>query len=130
MSKFLPGQSGNPRGRPKRPDSAARAQIEKAAPEILEAMIGLAKSGDVSAARVLLDRVMPALKAVDAPVVLPPGVDLSDLSGAPVAVLTALGQGALSPDQAGTIAAALAALVRVREATELEARIRALEESA
>ncbi|WP_295448077.1 hypothetical protein [uncultured Thiodictyon sp.] len=125
--RFLPGSPPGP-GRPKRTDAEAvqREAIRAALPGIVNRLIESAEGGDIQASRLLLDRVMPALKATDAPVSLPPGIDASDLTGAPTAVLKALASGDLSPDQAATIAGALSALVKVREITELESRIAAL----
>jgi phage tail tape-measure protein len=67
---------------------------------------------------------------VDAPIPLAIGADTADLAGASQAVLRGLAQGVLSVDQANGLAGVLGALVRVREVTELEARITRLEESA
>ena len=129
MPKFLPGQSGNPAG--KKPGTLSlpgklRAALGAEAGEILEAMVAKAKDGDTTAARLILDRVVAPLRATDEPLPLP-STDLSDLSRAPVALLGALSQGTITPAQLNEIAGALASLVRVREATELEARLAALE---
>jgi hypothetical protein len=96
----------------------------------LTALATAAKAGDVQAARLLLDRTLPSLKAVDAPTPLTLGTGPADLSGAATAVLAALGAGSLTPDQAGAVAGVLGALARVREATEIEQRISALENRA
>jgi hypothetical protein len=130
---FQKGQSGNPAGRPKGCDtrqSRLREQISKAIPDVIEGVIVAAKDGDMVAARLLMDRVLPALKAVDTPAPLPPGVDLANAEAGPAGLLRALSDGALTPDQTSTIASALLAVARVREVSELEARITRLEESA
>jgi hypothetical protein len=129
MPKFLPGQSGNPAG--KKPGTLSlpgklRAALGAEAGEILEAMVAKAKEGDIAAARLILDRVVAPLRATDELVHLQ-DANLNDLTHAPVALLGALGQGAITPAQLNEIASALASLVRVREATELEARLTALE---
>lgn len=126
---FAKGQSGNPQGRPPRTDTerAQREAIRAALPGIIETLVELAKSGDTEAARLLMDRALPALKPQDQAVNLPLGSDLTQASAVVLAGLTA---GALTPDQGAAIAGVLSALVRVREATELEQRITKLEESA
>jgi hypothetical protein len=126
---FKPGISGNPRGRPRGIVNQAklRKAIASDIPDILSALTTQAKAGDVSAAKLLLDRTVPSLRPVDAPTPLALGTGPDDLAGAVSAVLAALGAGSLTPDQAGAVAGVLSALVRVRESTELEERIRALE---
>ena len=131
MPRFKPGQSGNPTGRKpgtKTKVGKLRASIEAHVPEILSALATAAKGGDVQAARLLLDRVLPPLRAVDSPVVLPPGNDPADLGEAVGAVLSALATGGLTPAQGADLASVLASLTRVREATEIEQRVAALED--
>lgn len=132
MPKFTPGKSGNPAGR--RPGAVGlagrlRLAMAKEAPDIIASLVSRAKQGDTAAASLILARVLPALKPVDEPAPLPRNLDMTDLNAAPQAVLAALASGVLTPDQAATMANALASLVRVKEATELETRIAALEEN-
>ena len=126
---FKPGQSGNPAGRRPRTDTEKRQreQIRKALPGIVARLIQAAESGDIPASRLLLERVMPPYKPQDRPAPLPLPNGASDLAGAAQAALAGLAAGALTPDQAHSVASALAALVRVRESTELVERITALE---
>ena len=127
---FAKGQSGNPAGR--KPGTLTkqgkmRAQIAEAVPGILKAMQEKAAAGDVMAARLLLDRVLPSLKSVDTPTPLALGNAPADLGGAATAVLVALAGGGLSPEQAGSVAGVLAALARAKETAELIERIERLE---
>ncbi|WP_295446494.1 DUF5681 domain-containing protein [uncultured Thiodictyon sp.] len=127
MARFQPGQSGNPAGmKPGTPNRAAKLRdaIAKDLPEIVAALVEQAKAGDVQVARLLMDRALPALRPVAAPVAVPLGNDLTQASGA---VLAALSTGEIATDQASDLAAVLSALARVREITELESRVAALE---
>ena len=133
MARFKKGESGNPSGRPVGSTCSStrlRQAIGEAMPDVIDGLILAAKAGDTGAAKLLLDRALPALRPVDTPVPLALGDDTTDLAGASQAVLRGLAQGALSVDQAHGLAGVLGALVKVREATELEARITRLEESA
>ncbi|MCZ2103094.1 MAG: DUF5681 domain-containing protein [Comamonadaceae bacterium] len=121
------GQSGNPKGRP--PGSGAigklRASIESDIPEILAALVAQAKGGDVQAARLLLERTLPAIKPQELPQVLAlPNGTLSEQARAVVELLAA---GEIAPAQGSQLLAALAQVARVVETDELAARVAALE---
>ena len=83
---------------------------------------------DAVHARLLLERVIPPMKAIEmaAPLTLPDGT-LTDQGRA---VLAAVGAGELAPAQGAQLLAGLGALARIVETDELEKRIRALEERA
>ena len=127
MSKWQPGQSGNPQGRPPGTGEVARlrAGIAERVPQILDRLTEAALAGDVQAARLLLERVLPPVKAVELPIELP----LSE--GRPTEqarqLLAAAAGGALAPDQAVSLMGALAALARITETDELRERIERLE---
>lgn len=124
---WKPGESGNPSGR--RPGSgkvaALRATITAAVPEIIETLNARAKAGDGHAARVLIERAIPALRPIEqpAPITLPQG-SLGDIGRG---LLAAAGAGELAPGQAAQLLAGLGALARVIETDELEKRLAALE---
>jgi hypothetical protein len=125
--RWKPGESGNPKGRPKgtSPVAALRAQIGEAVPGILEAMVAKAQDGDAAAARLLLERVLPPVKADE----LPTPIDLNGgtLTDKAEAVVQALAGGDISPSQAATLLSAIGSLAKAREVDELEQRVAALE---
>lgn len=103
-----------------------RAAIANEADAVLAAVLERAKLGDVQAARVLLDRICPPLKAEALPVEVA-GLSAGTLSERALATLEAAGRGDVSPDVAASLMAAVGTLARVREVDELERRIAALE---
>lgn len=127
-TKWKPGQSGNPKGKPKGSGELQklREAISLHVPGIIRQLVEAARGGDVQAARLLLERVLPPMKAVEqaAPLTLPDG----SLTEQGRAVLEAVGAGELAPGQGAQLITAIGTLARVAEIDELEQRIRNLEE--
>lgn len=123
------GQSGNPGGR--KPGSGKVAKLREGIAKHVDAIVAQlvekAKAGDVGAARLLLERVLPAVKPVEAaaPVALPEDGTLTDKGAA---VLAAVAAGDLAPGQGAALLAALGTLAKVAEVDELQRRIEALED--
>lgn len=131
MGRFVKGQSGNPAGRKKGVldrRTQARELFAQHRDELIATAIRLALSGDATALRMCLDRVVPALKPAATALILPPLP--SDLAGQGSAVLSALGAGEITPEEAATVIGALAQQARIVETTQLDLRISALEEAA
>lgn len=126
---FQKGESGNPSGRPKGTSEAAklRRAIRDDVPDIIAAMVEAAKQGDTAAARLLLDRAIPALKpeAQAAPV----DMNREGLAERASAVLDAAAQGNLPPDVASQLVQAVGTLARVTEIDDIERRLQALEDA-
>lgn len=124
---FVKGVSGNIAGRPKGiPDrrTVYRESLQKRAPDIINALIEKALDGDTTAMRICVDRILPTLKASDAPV----NIQLDgDMSKQGQQVLDALGNGTLSPSEAGAVFSALQAQARLIESDELIERVEKLE---
>ena len=126
---WKPGQSGNPKG--KTPGSGElqklRASLAGHVPEILAGLVLAAKGGDVQAARLILERILPPVKAIEQAVALqlPEG---GTLTAKATAVLSAAAAGELAPGQAAQLIAALGTLAKITEVDELAARIEKLEQ--
>lgn len=122
------GQSGNPRGRRAKGLATAerlRNALVEDLPAILETLVTKAKDGDIMAAKTILERVLPPLKAIEVPAFLAP------LDGSLVeqgkTVLAAMAAGTLAPGQAVQVLGGIAAQARIVEVDELVRRLAALE---
>ena len=124
--KFQPGQSGNPAGRPKEktPATLLRKSIADDMPEIVKALVELAKGGDVQAAKVLLDRVCPPIKPQALPVDIETGANLPETGGN---VVTATLNGTVPPDIGAMLIRALAEQGKLIEVQEMANRLQRLE---
>ena len=93
---------------------------------IIDTVRAKAMAGDMQAARIILDRLVPSLRPVEIPTVLtlPAG---ATLAGQAQAVIEAAAAGELAPGQAVQIVTALGGVAKIVEATELLKRIEALE---
>ncbi|WP_416047937.1 DUF5681 domain-containing protein [Cupriavidus basilensis] len=127
---FRKGQSGNPAGKPKGAKdkrTALRELLQPHAADLVKKAVALALAGDTTALRICIDRIIPAVKAKDAP------ISLSGLSGSLAdrgrTVLDALAAGELTPDEANAVMGVISAQARIVEVDELEKRIAALEAS-
>jgi len=112
------GQSGNPAGKPKGANKTQK--LLSAAPAILDAMVEQAKAGDTQAARVILERCLPALKPEARPPAAPVPTE-------PDAILAAVAQGQMTPDQGELLMNVLLMQGKIQEATEIMARLEAVE---
>jgi len=131
-TSFPPGRSGNPRGKPRgsgKAQAIAMAVSDGELRGIVAKLIEQAKAGDTTAARLLLDRLIPPLRPVDAP--LPAGLSLPPAEAGLVAraqaVIDAVADGVLGVGQATALLGALADVARVVEVEDLARRLDALE---
>ena len=130
--RFQPGQSGNPHGRRKGERNKALMALDtigqQAAGDILQAVVAAARDGDMTAAKILLDRLWPPTKSRPITIALPPVSSAADLPTALAAVIAAVSCGELSLDDGRALAALLESTGRVIELADMEARIAALEQ--
>ena len=125
MSKFKPGQSGNSKGRTAgiTPGAKIRKAIELRADDILKSVIDAAVSGDMSACKMLLDRITPVLKPQAMAINLPDNGTLSEQGGE---VIRAALSGQIPPDIGSQLITALSnqgKLIEFQELTERLSRI-------
>lgn len=125
-TRFKPGQSGNPGGRPAGSGNAIRAQLTEAWEDIRPVLLDKALAGDMAAIRIVAERVCPPIRASEppSPIELPRG----SLTERANAVLDGMSAGELNTTQASQLMQALGALAKLIETDELMRRIQALEE--
>jgi hypothetical protein len=130
--RFKPGQSGNPKGRPKgsrhRITLLAEQMIDGAAEEVVAKVISFAQQGDPSSCKLLLDRILPVRKDRPTPFQLPPIESAKDLPAAMASITDAVAEGELTLSEAAEASRLLENFARAIEVTELVDRIQALEQ--
>lgn len=128
---FPKGVSGNPSGRPKgsrnREILAAEALLEGQAEAITQKVIDAALAGDLSAARMCLDRILPIRRERRVSFELPPIQSAEDVVNAIDAIAAALAAGELSPAEAAQVANLVGWRAKAIEVFELEERIKLLQ---
>lgn len=113
-------RTGRPKGTPDR-RSELRELIRPHAPELITTAVNLAKKGDVSALRLLLDKVIPSLKPVSEPISLDTsGNDVTTLAAEVFRAATA---GELALDEAAVLTSILLNRARIADADEANRNI-------
>ncbi|WP_425405852.1 DUF5681 domain-containing protein [Hwanghaeella sp.] len=129
--RFQPGQSGNPNGRPKGSRNKATIAVETILDGEAEALtrkaIELALGGDGQALRICLDRICPPRKGRTIELNLPDMKDANGVAEAQSAVLQAVGEGTVSPDEGKVIADIIEARRKAIETLDHEKRLAVLE---
>lgn len=125
------GQSGNPAGRPRGARHRTTVMLEKLmaddAEAIVRAVLSAAQQGDMTAARMVLDRIVPPAKERPLTVELPSLDSLEDVAAAHARIVAAVAAGELLPSEGQALAALLESRMRVAEVADLERRLAALE---
>ncbi len=124
--RFRAGKSGNPSGRPKTESARLRAILAEQGEDIVKVVLDAALAGDLQAAKLVLDRISPPLKAQAAPVLLdlPRPDNATDTAAA---IIRAAADGELPPDIAAQLVATVGTLARIIEIDELKDRLESLE---
>jgi len=126
------GQSGNPRGRPKGSRNKATllaiAAMEGELSNVVRVVIDAAKGGDLSAARLVVDKLIPATRELPISIKLPAISAVGDCAKAQAMVLAAVAAGDLLPSEGEALAGLVEQQRRSLETGDLAARLAAIEE--
>ena len=128
--RFGKGNGGGPgraRGSRNRNTILLDEIAQDAAVGLLRTVIEAAQGGDLSAAKLVLDRVWPAAKSRPVCVNLPQIRTAADLVEAQAVITEALAAGAITPDEAAMFSSVIANQGKTLETAELEQRLIDLE---
>lgn len=131
--RFQPGVSGNPAGRPKGARHKTTLLAEKLMQDDAEAVVNTvltaARSGDMTAARIVLDRLCPARKDNPVTFMMPKIESAADATKATAAILEAIATGDITPAEGEVVGRLIETHLKALECSEFEARLSALERS-
>lgn len=121
---FKKGRSGNPGGRPKSDASNLKPLLSKYGSKVLQTVIDAALEGDLTACKLVLDRLYPSIKPQALPVNIPIGKNLPETGGNVVAAIMA---GNVPPDIGAALITALANQAKLVENEEMIKRVARIE---
>jgi hypothetical protein len=124
---FERGNPGRPKGARHKTTLLAEKLMQADAATIVQAVLDSAKGGDMTAARIILDRIAPARRDNLVSFELPKIETAGDAAKASASVLKAVADGELTPVEAEAVAKIVETHLRALEASEFEARLLALE---
>lgn len=129
--RFQKGRSGNPKGRPQGSRNKASLMAEQLFAEDVEsvckAVIAKAKAGDMYAAKIILDRLLPPKKDAPINIQLPQITTSYDVLKAIQCVTQAVGDGNITPSEGEALARILNVNATAIELYEFECTLNQLE---
>jgi hypothetical protein len=129
---FLPGQSGNPAGRPRgarnKKTIALEALLDGESEALMQKMIGMAKVGDDLAMRLCMERMLAPQRERPVPLHLPRIESEPDARRASAEVIAALGEGEITPKEAEHLMRAIAGAAVIMQSSEIAARLQRIEQ--
>jgi hypothetical protein len=120
---------GRPAGSRNKATLVLEALLDCEGEEVVRTMVTQAKGGNMTAAKALLDRLVPPRKSVPTPIEIPPINDASDLEAVLFKVANDMAIGELSPDEAQAITGVIANHIKLHETLKIEDRIAQLEKT-
>jgi hypothetical protein len=128
---FVRGKSGNPagkvRGTRNKVTVACEGLMGQYAQQVTARVVKRAAEGDMVAARLILDRVVPIRRGRPVRLKLPDLVDAASVMAAQAALLSEVARGNLTPEEAESVSAMLGAYLKTVETVDIDRRLRDVE---
>jgi len=125
--QFSSGNSGRPKGSRNKATIAIESLLKGQAEALTQTVVAKALKGDSVALRLCMERIAPAPKDQPVSFSLPKMENALDASEAAGSVLTAVGDGELTPIEATRVMGLIDSFRRSLELTDIEERLQALE---
>ena len=127
-SKGVSGnRAGRPRGSRNKATLAMEALLEEGSEQLIRKAMTMALAGDTAAMRLCLERILPVRRDRLVQLDLPPIGTAKDISRAISTILTAIGEGQITPGEGEMMANILATQTNVLVEEELENRLENVE---
>jgi len=125
--QFAAGNPGRPKGARHKATLACEALLDGEVEALTRKAVEMAKSGDVQAMRICMDRIAPPRKDRHVSFKLPSFAGAADHPPVLAAIMKAVAQGDLTPSEGQAMAAMLAEHRKAIETADIEIRLAALE---
>jgi hypothetical protein len=128
---FVRGQSGNPTGKPRGLRNKVTVAVEglmgQYVHQVTARVIERASKGDMVAARLILDRVVPIRRGRPVRLKLPDIVDAASVMVAQALLVSAVATGNLTPEEAEPLSSMLSTYLKTVETVDIDRRLRDVE---
>jgi len=126
---FAAGNPGRPKGSRNKTTVLAERLLHADIEGIVSAVVEAAKGGDMTAARIILDRLVPIRRGRPVKFELPDGTDAGGMAAAFSALIKSVSEGTLTTEEGASVAVLLEAHRKAVEMVELAERVTALEKA-
>jgi hypothetical protein len=124
---FEPGNAGRPKGARNKTTLAVEALLDGEAEAITRKAVEMALEGDVTAMRLVMDRIMSPRKARPIMFTMPKMETAADAVKASAALVDAVAAGDITPGEAGELAKLVDGFTKAVELHEIQQRLDKLE---
>jgi hypothetical protein len=122
--------SGRPKGRLNDSTLFFNSAVAGEIDGLVRTVLDKAKSGNLAAVKLVFDRAIPVPKGRPVALTLPAVQRAEDIPAAIAAVVAAMAEGVISPEEANSMSGVIEQQRRALELVQLEARVSALEQKA